>query len=169
MAILIAAINVLIGIVNGIITQLEGVITLFGTTQYFTIAENAEGTCLSGRKIIVEGTLKQKVVYTALVSTQSVHSACFEVPFSAFIIVYAKFQDLEIVEDITVVVDPDTCETTVISGFPYDPENPPVVDLCEEFKVDVFIEDIFACELDERNVFKNTTLFLKATPAVSCN
>lgn len=48
--------------------------------------ENPEGTQLTGRKLILEGVLQQKLVYTAKVACQSVHSAHFEVPFSAFII-----------------------------------------------------------------------------------
>lgn len=50
------------------------------------LIENAEGTKLTGRKLIIEGVLKQKIVYTALVTDQSVHSAHFEIPFSAFIV-----------------------------------------------------------------------------------
>lgn len=58
-------------------------------------SENAEGTMLSGWKLVVEGVLKQKIVYTADVREQSVHSAHFEVPFSAFIILPAttKLED----------------------------------------------------------------------------
>jgi len=47
---------------------------------------NEEGTLLSGWKLVVEGIIKQKIVYTADVPQQSIHSACFDVPFSAFII-----------------------------------------------------------------------------------
>jgi hypothetical protein len=49
--------------------------------------ENQEGKILTGRKIIIEGELCQTVQYTADVPEQSVHSAHFLVPFSAFIIV----------------------------------------------------------------------------------
>lgn len=52
--------------------------------------ENNEGTKLTGRKLIVEGIIKQKIVYTADVPEQSVHSAHFEVPFSAFIVLTAS-------------------------------------------------------------------------------
>ncbi|MBN8193283.1 DUF3794 domain-containing protein [Bacillus sp. NTK074B] len=51
--------------------------------------ENEEGTILTGYKLIVEGVLKQKVVYTALNEVQSVHSAHFNVPFSTFIVLPA--------------------------------------------------------------------------------
>lgn len=50
-------------------------------------SDNAEGTQLTGKKLIVEGVLKQKIVYTANVPQQTVHSAHFDVPFSAFIVI----------------------------------------------------------------------------------
>lgn len=49
--------------------------------------KNAEGTLLTGKKLIVEGVLNQKIVYTADVPEQSVHSAHFKVPFSAYIVI----------------------------------------------------------------------------------
>lgn len=56
------------------------------TTPILPNGENAEGTRLTGRKLVVEGLLKQKVVYTAKLPTQPVHAAHFDVPFSAFIV-----------------------------------------------------------------------------------
>lgn len=156
---LITAINALIAPVLTEITTLTGLVE-----QYFVITPNAEGTCLTGRKIIIEGVLEQKVVYTALVDEQSVHSASNEMPFTAYIIPYAKFEGIEPIE-VTLVVGPNQCET--VFAFPYDPNNFNV-DLCEDFCVDVFIEDIFAYAMDERDVFKNITLFLQATPTASC-
>lgn len=50
---------------------------------------NAEGTYLTGKKLIIEGLIRQKVIYTALVADQSLHSASFVIPFSTFIIVGA--------------------------------------------------------------------------------
>ena len=108
---------------------------------------NAEGTYLTGRKLIVEGYLKQKIVYTADVSVQSVHSAHFEMPFSAFIIVYPKFVNVS-----GGVVPVDTA----------------IVDVNQDFCVETCIEDVFAKELDERTIFKNVTLFLRAKPSTPC-
>lgn len=88
---------------------------------------NSECTKLTGRKLIVEGLLKQKVIYTAAVPEQTLHSATFAIPFSVFIIV--------------------------------DVNTP----LSQNFKVYPYIEDIFACKLSERSVFKNTTIFIKAS------
>ncbi len=48
-------------------------------------AQNQEGTMLTGRKLIIEGVLRQKIVYAAL-PDQSVHSVNLDVPFSTFII-----------------------------------------------------------------------------------
>lgn len=50
---------------------------------------NAECTKLTGRKLIIEGFVRQKVVYTALVEDQALHSATFVIPFSTFIIIDA--------------------------------------------------------------------------------
>lgn len=91
---------------------------------------NQEGTNITGRKLVVEGLLKQKVIYTAAVEQQSVHSAHFDVPFSAFIIL---------------------------------PYNTP---LTQKYKIEACIEDIFVCRITARQVFKNITLFIKATPLV---
>lgn len=47
---------------------------------------NQEGTTLTGFKLIIEGVLDQKIIYTADKPTQPVHSAEFCFPFSAFIV-----------------------------------------------------------------------------------
>lgn len=48
---------------------------------------NAECTHLTGKKLIIEGIILQKVIYTALVPDQALHSASFSIPFSVFIII----------------------------------------------------------------------------------
>ncbi|TYQ18282.1 UNVERIFIED_CONTAM: uncharacterized protein DUF3794 [Acetivibrio alkalicellulosi] len=170
-AVLAAAIDAVVVLLVTALQSIAGAITLIGDTSYFAIIPNEEGTCLSGRKIIVEGVLTQKVVYTGLVNTQSVHSACFKVPFSTYIIPYAKFVGLEYEENVEVILDPDTvpCTTTTINGFAFNPNDPINVDLCEEFCVDAYIEDIFAHMLDVRTIFKNVTLFLQAKPSTVCD
>lgn len=52
--------------------------------------DNVEGKRLTGRKLIIEGELCQTISYTADVPEQSVHSAQFVVPFSAFIVIPAE-------------------------------------------------------------------------------
>lgn len=47
---------------------------------------NEEGTRLTGFKLVIEGLLQEKIVYTADRPTQPVHSAEFCFPFSAFIV-----------------------------------------------------------------------------------
>ena len=93
--------------------------------------ENEEGTNLTGRKLIVEGVLRQKILYTADVPEQSVHATHFDVPFSVFIVLP---------------------EDTLLSS---------------KYKIEPCIEDIFVCALDKRQIFKNVTLFIKATK-ISC-
>ena len=88
---------------------------------------NNECTNLTGRKLVIEGLLTQKVIYTAEVAEQSVHSAHFSIPFSTFIII--------------------------------EPNTP----LSQRFKVTPYIEDIYVCRLSERSIFKNTTIFIKAS------
>lgn len=51
--------------------------------------ENQEGKIVTGRKLIIEGELIQGVTYTADVPEQTLHTAHFIVPFSAFIVLKA--------------------------------------------------------------------------------
>jgi len=91
--------------------------------------ENAEGTTLTGRKLIIEGTLNQKIVYTADLPDQPVHSAHFKVPFSAFIVLDGA----------------DTLE--------------------DNFCIETCVEDVFVKVFNNRDIFKNVTLFLRAKHA----
>lgn len=50
-----------------------------------------EGQVLTGYKLIIEGILHQKVEYVADESSQTVHTAEFNVPFSSFIILHENF------------------------------------------------------------------------------
>lgn len=164
----VALINAVVAEINAVLTALLDSLTLIGDTSVLVIKPNAEGTCLSGRKLILEGELEQKVVYTALVDSQTVHSMCKSVPFSAYIIPYASFVGLTYTENVEALLDPTNCTTGPVNGFPYNPAETPEVDLCEEFEVSVCVEDVFAYDIDARNVFKNITLFLWAKPAGTC-
>lgn len=90
---------------------------------------NSECTNLTGKKLIIEGLLKQKIIYTADTTDgdQPLHSAHFSMPFSTFII-----------------IEKDT-------------------PLSQKFKITPYIEDVFACKLSERSIFKNTTIFMRAS------
>lgn len=92
--------------------------------------ENQEGTLLTGKKLVVEAILRQKIVYVSSTKEQSVHAVHFDVPFSTYIVV------------------------------------PVTTNLTDKFKLFSCIEDIFACALNERQIFKNVTIFLKAKPIV---
>lgn len=166
------------GAIATIVAENENVYIYSGNPDIPLITKpNEEGTCLTGRKLIVEGTLNQKVVYTADVDVQSVHSACYEIPFSAFIIPYAKLEPLgdPSYTDVTLVpagtAEVGTVPTTIIAQdvdvFLADEINIEV-DLCEDFCVDAYIEDIYITALDCRTIFKNVTLFLKASPVPQC-
>lgn len=96
------------------------------------VGENSEGIKSTGRKLVIEGILRQTVIYTAAKKEQSVHAAHFDVPFSAFIIILG--------------------DTPINRKF--------VIEPC--------VEDVFVCTLNERQIFKNVTLFIKATERTIC-
>lgn len=89
--------------------------------------DNNEGLSLTGKKLVIEGMLRQKIVYVAKNESQSVHAVHFDVPISTFIVLAATDE------------------------------------LTDKFKVFPCIEDIFVCTLNDKQIFKNTTLFIKAT------
>ena len=98
---------------------------------------NLEGKVSTGRKLIIEGQLCQKVVYTANELEQPVHSAHFYMPFSSYIVVPNKieFNANNIVDSLNV-----------------------------DFQVNACIEDVAVKMLDERNLLKQVTLLLYAVP-----
>ena len=89
--------------------------------------ENWEGTKLTGRKLIIEGLLKHKIMYTANKDQQPLHSVNFIKPFSVFIVIDA---------------------------------NTP---LSQQYRIETCIEDVYTCKLSPRSIFKNTTIFIKAS------
>ena len=99
-----------------------------GTTGNY----NQEFTFLTGKKLIIEGVLRQKVIYTADLPEQSVHCAHFDVPFSAFIII------------------------------------PNTIPITAKFLIETCIEDVYISSCSKRQIFKNVTLFIKATPLLCC-
>ena len=98
---------------------------------------NVEGKLVSGRKLIVEGNICQNVSYTALVPDQSVHTAHFVVPFSAYIVI-----------PVTITVGGVTVDTLEVN-----------------FQVNTCIEDVFIKSFCARQIFKNVTLLLQAVPS----
>lgn len=101
---------------------------------------NLEGKVSTGRKLIIEGQLCQKFVYTANEEEQSVHSAHFYVPFSAYIVVPSEIKFTN-----------GTTTTTVDS-------------LNIDFQVNACIEDVAVKMLDLRTILKQVTLLLYAVP-----
>ena len=85
----------------------------------------------------------QKVVYTANVLDQSVHSAHFYVPFSSYIVVPNE-----------ITFTNGTTTTTVDS-------------LNVEFQANACVEDVAVKLLDERTILKQVTLLLYAVPKQS--
>lgn len=106
---------------------------------------NLEGKLLTGRKLIIEGELCQKVQYTANYDEQPIHSAHFYVPFSSYIV---------IPEEVTFNNSDNTTTTLDSLNVNYD------LNSC--------IEDVSVCLLDNRTILKKVTLLLYAVPNQSC-
>ena len=104
-----------------------------------------EGKIITGRKLIIEGELCQKVEYTANYEEQPVHSAHFFVPFSAFIVVPE-----------TLTFDNADGTTTTLDSLDIN------------YDVNACIEDASVCLIDQRTILKKVTLLLYAVPAQSC-
>ena len=92
-----------------------------------------EGQLLSGRKLIIELKLKQKITYVADEPDQSEHSADFE-----------------------------NVVTSVFIVLPQRIDNTSIETLFKKNKIIVtpYIEDIYCEMMDERTIFKNITLLL---------
>lgn len=56
------------------------------------------GMLLSGRKLIIEGVLCEKISYTADKESQSVHNAHFYIPFSSYIVVPKEIENKDSLE-----------------------------------------------------------------------
>lgn len=107
---------------------------------------NLEGKILTGRKLVVEGELCQKISYTSCTEEQSVHSAHFYMPFSAYIVV-----PLEIAAN--VFGDSDITS--------------PVDSLDIDYQINACVEDVTARVLDDRTIIKQVTFLLYAVPTVN--
>lgn len=103
--------------------------------------DNLEGKRLTGRKLIIEGQICQKIVYTACDEEQSVHSAHYYIPFSAYIVVPATI--------------------TFPNGDVWD-------SLYVNFLVNVCVEDLFVEKYTPRDIYNNVTLLLQAIPSTNC-
>lgn len=95
-----------------------------------------EGQLLSGKKLILELKLIEKIIYVADKPNQPVHAAHFEeVLKSVFVIVPKSIEGISI-------------ESLLKAG---------------KVRVTPYIEDIYAVEKDKRTVFKNITLLIDVT------
>lgn len=100
---------------------------------------NYEGKLLTGRKLIIEGGLFQTMSYVGAVPEQSVHTAHFIVPFSAYIVLP---------------------KIITINGTDIEVEK-------LKFQVNACVEDVFIKACYARQIFKNVTLLLQAVPVSS--
>ena len=93
------------------------------------------GQILRGAKVVVEGTIKQGILYVADMPDQPVHGFDGSLPFSTFIVVPSKIDGVSITE------------------------------LIPAIGVAPFVEDVYARLVSPRKVFKNVVLFLNVTLA----
>lgn len=95
-----------------------------------------EGQLLSGRKLILEVKLKQKITYVADEPTQSVHAAHFEKTARSVFVVVPKEHD-----------------------------GVPIERLLRQNKLIItpYIEDIYAEQVGKREIFKNITILIDVT------
>ena len=144
-------------------------------TSYLCILPNKEGTCLSGRKLIVNGFLNENIIYTANIKVQSVNCEYCSIPLTSFIVLYPRFKGLEnnpYMQDVNILIIDDLghVKNITINGIGFScthtkfDRNNILPDLCEEFVVKSYIEDISIHQLDERTIFNTLTLFLLANP-----
>lgn len=75
-------------VINGEITRTKVIKTPVRRDSRDVILPSAGGQRLTGRKLIIEAKIRQKIVYVAEteLGDQPVHSAEFELPFSTFIV-----------------------------------------------------------------------------------
>jgi len=95
-----------------------------------------EGQMLSGKKLILELKLKQKIVYVADEPSQPVHAAHYEETMRSVFIIVPK----------------------LVEGKPIDK-----LLKANKIRVIPYIEDIYAEQKDKRTVFKNITLLIDVT------
>jgi len=69
------------------------------------VSTSYEGQVLTGKKLIVEGELVQKIEYVADEPTQSVHAAHFTVPFSTYIVLDGDVDECNIVTVVPYIED----------------------------------------------------------------
>ncbi len=97
------------------------------------VGTSLSGLRLTGCKLVVEGSINEKITYVASEPDQPVHAVEGSVPFSTFIIVPPSMNCV------------------------------PIQDLLKALKVTPFVEDVFVDLLSPRKVFKNIILFLDVT------
>lgn len=126
---------------------------------------NAEGSCLSGRKLIVSGTINQKITYTSDLPSSTMHYANFKYPFTTYIIVYPNFKNVPNILRDVVVIDPiDSTKTLTVKGYVYSNRSQVEIDLCEEFCVNAYVEYTFMELLDRENIYNSIDIFFSAMP-----
>lgn len=98
----------------------------------------------TGLKVVVEGTIREKIIYTALFPEQPVHSASFDIPFCTYI-------------DIPLVIPTGTTVEQLLATLGLS-----LADVLAG-PVNVLIEDVEVTLLDPRTIDKCVILFIYTT------
>lgn len=98
--------------------------------------ENLEGKILTGRKLIIEGQICVKVVYTASNDSKSIHSYDFYIPFSSYIVVPKS-----------IILNEKKVDSVYI-----------------DYNVDTCIEDFSIQKIEDNCLLVNITLLILAIP-----
>ncbi|CEN24576.1 hypothetical protein [Paraclostridium sordellii] len=131
----------------------------------FKIQSNAEGSCLSGRELIVSGTINQRIMYTLDSPSSPMHYVKLNYPFTTYIIVYPKFKNVpNILRDVVVIDPKDPTKTLTIKGYVFANGSEIEVDLCEEFCVNAYVDYTFVELLDSKNIYNSISVFISAIP-----
>lgn len=98
--------------------------------------KNLEEKTLTGRKLIIEGRICIKVVYTALNDCKSIHSYDFYIPFSSYIVVPKS-----------IILNKKEVDSAYI-----------------DYSVDTCIEDFSIQKIEHNCLFTNITILILAIP-----
>ena len=98
--------------------------------------DNIEGKLLSGRKLIVEGNLCERISYTANEEVQGVYTVEYYIPFSVYIVIPKEYTFNSVVFD----------------------------SLDINYNVSACVEDVSIVQIDFRNLQTQVTVLLYAVP-----
>ncbi len=163
--------------IDDALSNIEALLLLFNeySPSYILSLRNAEGTCLTGRQLLVEGILNEKILYTSDSNNQSICSISATIPIYMYVMVYPKFTGLDsnnFVQNfpIDIINNDGDVETIDITGLGFSCTDTEfdryniTVNTCEDFHIKICVEDVVAFALDRNSIFNSISLFISAKP-----